>query len=471
FGPYAGTPVAEGERTGARLTGYRWNIADPIPFQKSIWAGIEHTGWTYEANGALRSGSEERPDYFSSTAFWYQKGVNEGLPELPYGEARLPMGNADQIAVEESLSEVTTERGKASVQREVDWGKDLLLFEAEGAGARINIPLDIRETGRYEVVARIAQAPNYGNYYALMDGKLMNLDLREAATSEVPAIGPEIFFNYLPEVFVAVDRPLGWLQLEKGRHFLSFVCTGKDDRALAFHFGLNDVVLAKIMPEAAPKPPNRKGAATTGIVYRGRTLAAYVGDWKEAAGPAEKAEALRAITAFGADAVPAMRELTAGLADSDSEVRRAAAWGIVQMGPAGAGAAPALAKSLSDADPRVRTAAAAALRAMGPKGVAAVPALVQALSDPDAFVRAPAANALGAMGAAAKPAVAALAARLGLAQEQVYVKRSAAIALGDIGPEAKAALPALQEALKQPRVSYSAQEAILRIEGKPVPHW
>src|SRR5437763_1021721 len=128
-GPWAGTPVAEGELIGARLTGYRWHIPDPIPFTKSLWAGIEHAGWTYNEDGSLRSGSEERPDYFSSTAFWYQKGVNAGVLEPPYGEARLPLGNAQQIAVEESLSEVTSEKGKASVQREVDWGKDLLFFE------------------------------------------------------------------------------------------------------------------------------------------------------------------------------------------------------------------------------------------------------------------------------------------------------------------------------------------------------
>ena len=139
-GPWAGTPVAEGELIGARLTGYRWHIPDPIPFTKSLWAGIEHAGWTYNPDGSLRSGFEERPDYFSSVAFWYQQGVNEGLPEPPYGEARLPLGNADQIAVADSVADVKTAQGKASVQREVDWGRDLLFFEAQGQGARIDIP-------------------------------------------------------------------------------------------------------------------------------------------------------------------------------------------------------------------------------------------------------------------------------------------------------------------------------------------
>ena len=52
YSPWYGTPVAEGERIGARLTGYRWHVPDPIPFTKSLWAGIEHAGWTYNADGS-----------------------------------------------------------------------------------------------------------------------------------------------------------------------------------------------------------------------------------------------------------------------------------------------------------------------------------------------------------------------------------------------------------------------------------
>jgi hypothetical protein len=154
YGPWTGTPLAEGERVGSRLTGYRWHVPDPIPFSKSLWAGIEHFGWTANPDGSVRSGFEERPDYFSSVAFWYQQGVNQGLPEPPYGDERLPLGNAQQIAIETSIKDVTAEKGKVEVQWGVDWGKDLLFLKAEGNGARINIPVDVIESGRYEIVAR-----------------------------------------------------------------------------------------------------------------------------------------------------------------------------------------------------------------------------------------------------------------------------------------------------------------------------
>jgi hypothetical protein len=55
--------------------------------------------------------------------------------------------------------------------------------------------------------------------------------------------------------------------------------------------------------------------------------------------------------------------------------------------------------------------------------------------------------------------------------EQMMVLRSAAAALGDIGPGAKSALPALQQAAQVVRLGPTAQEAILKIEGKPDPTW
>ena len=468
-GPWTGTPVAEGELVGARLSGYRWHVPDPIPFTKSLWAGIEHAGWTYNENGSLRSSFEQRPDYFSSAAFWYQVDVNEDLPEPPYGAERLPLGNATQIAIEDSIGEVKTVKGKASVQKEVDWGRDLLFFEAEGPGARIDLPLDIAQTGRYEILARIAQAPDYGNYIALLDGKPMNLDSREAQTSEIPATGPAILQNYQPELYVAAEHPLGWLQLEKGRHTLSFVCQGRDGRSAGYYLGINDIVVERVpetVPEGVAAPPQTARVGTE-AVYRGRPLAEY----RKRLSGGSRAAALRGIGSFREDGAAAASEVEEALRNSDAEVRIAAAWALSQMGPAAAKAVPGLAKALTDPDPLVRSMSAVALRSMGPKALDAVPALIAALSDPEPTVRAPAADALGHIGPAAKAAVHALAERLAVPGEVVYVLRSDASALGDIGPEAASALPALQQVLKISRVTAAAEEAILKINRLAVPRW
>jgi len=484
-GAWTGIPVAEGEGVGARLTGYRWHVPDPIPFTSSLRAEIEHYGWTYNSDGTVRSGFEERPDFFSSVAFWYQKGVNEDLPEPPYGNDRLPMGNATQIEVENSIGDVTTDKGKASVQKEVFWSKDLLFFEGQGAGARVNVPFDVPDDGRYEVLAEIAEAPDYGDYVATLDGKLTNSTTQTWAQSDVLPPGTEIIHNYADEVYVAVDRRFGWFDLSKGRHWLAFVCVGKDARSTGYNLGVDNVVLEKVPsikePTGTRMVPSKGivGGPTPKVVYRGLPLWVYLAQLKSSPPPQGVAyrpwmtqpELIRALGNFGSDGGRAVPQLTAALADPDPEVREAAAWSLSQIGPEGAAAVPSLAQALADSDPRLRSLAAVALEAMGPKAQAAVPALVRALNDPIDYVRAPAADALGAMGPAARDAVHPLADRLLTKGEPVFVLRSVAAALGDIGPDAKDALPALQEALKMLRVTYTAEEAILKIEGKPVPTW
>jgi hypothetical protein len=481
-GPWAGTPVADGELVGARLTGYRWHVPDPVPFTDSIWAGIEHYGWTANPDGSVRSGFEERPDYFSSVAFWYQEGVNEGLSEPPYGEARLPLGNADQIAVEDSLKDVTTERGRASVQRGVDWGKDLLFFNAEGKGAKINIPITILENGRYEMVIEVAQAPNYGDYVAYVDGKPTNVDTRKPATSEIPFPGLPVFHNYLPEIYVAVVRPLGWFDLAKGRHTISLLCIGKDERSAGFDVGVNDVVLEKLPasagepgpktePQLVPTLPEAVSPGSEGTpVYRGLPLSAYLEKLKTAS-ETNRPDVVRAIGAFGEDATPVLGEVVAALNDSNAQVRSAAAWALSQIGPKGDASVPALAQALSDPNPRTRDLAALALKATGPMAAPAIPQLIRSLNDPVDYVRASAAAALGAVGPAAHAAVHPLMERLLAKGEQGFVLSNVALALGAMGPEARDAIPALEQTIKENRVSASAREAILRIEGKPVPTW
>ena len=438
-----------------------------------MWAGIEHSGWTANPDGTVRSGFEERPDFFSSVAFWYQQGVNEDLPEPPYGYDRLPFGNATQLEVPTLIKDVTAEKGKALVQKEVDWAKDLLFLDAEGAGARINIPVDIPEDGQYELIGLIAQAPDYGDYKALLDDQPMNLDPRQAATSEVPFPGPEVFYNYLPEVYVAKDRALGMAKLTKGRHTLSFICVGKDPHSLGFDFGINDVVIARVQdlpPEAAsevPSAPPAPSKVESGTTYRGQPLSYYTARSQTASGM-DKVNAVYEIGQFGPDAVSAIPVLSAALSDPSAEVRAAAATSLAKIGAANASAVPMLTKVLSDGSPRVRALAAMALRASGPQAASAVPQLTAALHDPVDSVRYFAASALGTIGQPAASAIPALVERLSVKDERGFVFTSVSTTLGNMGPEAKAALPALEREAKE-RESSAAQRAILQIEQKPEP--
>jgi hypothetical protein len=409
--------------------------------------------------------------------------VNEDLPEPPYGHARLPFGNAEQIEVENNLKDVATEKGEASVQKEVFWSKDLLFLQAQGVGSSMTIPIDVPRDGFYEVIAQIAQAPDYGDYVAMLDGKQTNSTMITWGPLVAQAPPVEVFHGYQPEIFVGVDHRLGWFKLSRGRHNLSFKCVGKDPLASGYNLGIDAVVLAAIENGEALVTSNGAGLPkfevaeagiparppATGITYRGEPLSFYVSHLNSSPS-AMQADAIRMIGAFGPDAAPALHDLVKELADPDPEVRAAAAWALAQVGPGAAEAAFAVARLLSDENTQVRECAALALGSMGKGAAAAVPGLAAALKDPAPTVRMTVALALGRMGKDAKSAVPALVAALQVPNEEVQVLRNVAYALGDIGPDAASSIPALRR-VQHLRVIYIAQEAIAKIEGKPSPTW
>jgi hypothetical protein len=426
-GPFTGVPVAEGTGEASRMTAYRWHTPDPVPFLTSLRLEIEHAGWTYNDSGSVRSGFEERADLFSSVAFWYQQGIATGLTPPPYGDARLPHGNARQIEVEQDAARVTTTRGKAVVQKEVFWSRDLLLLEAEGPGSRIDIPFDVPADGRYELLAQVAHSPDYGIYTVLLDGKPLSAagDLEHEPGANIG--GGAVINAWHSELYVAEDHVLGWPTLQRGAHTLSFVCTGKDIRSTAFHLGIDTLVLARV---ASPDPVG--GALADSMRYGTIQPGAWL----------------------------------AALKNPDRFVRSAAVWRATQDPALAAGDINPLTAALSDPSAEVRGLAAVALRQLASNAAPALPALIRLLKDPDSGVRMMTANALAAIGPAAAPAVDALIAACDNPGEHVQVQRSLADALGHTGPAARAALPALRKFRDIPRVRWNADAAIARIEAR-----
>jgi hypothetical protein len=393
----------------------------------------------------------------------------------------LPLGNAQQIEVENSLKDVTVEKGEVLVQKEVFWSKDLLFLKAEAAGAKMNVPIDVPRDGRYEVIAQVAQSPDYGDYVVTLDGKLTNSTARTWGPHDVLPPEAEVLHNYQPQTYVALDRRLGWHQLTQGRHIITFTCVGKDPLSSGYNIGVDDVVLSEVKDQEAESPAQNPpaGAAmklgTATAVYRGQPLDFYLEKLGKASDN-DRAAVIRSIGAFGTDAAPATQELSALLSSSDAEVRGAAAWALSQVGPKAAPTAPEVSRLLKDPDPQVRGFAALALREMGKGAAAAIPALCAALQDPAPSVRMTAASALGSMGETASSGVPALIAEIEasngpeISGDDIQVLRNICYALGDIGPTARSAIPALQT-LQHLRIRYIAQEAINKIEGHPSPTW
>jgi hypothetical protein len=435
-GPYAGVTVAEGTGLGSRMSAYRWHLLDPIPFRSQLRFVFEHNGWTFNPDGSVRSASGERADLFSSVAFWYQKGVAANRSPVPYGTARLPHGNATQLETEDVVAGITAEGGTVTVLPELFWGKDVVLFAADGPGARMAVPFTVDTTGRYEVSVQTAHSLDYGNYTTELDGKptvAAALEHEPGAT----VIGNEIH-AYYHETYVGADHFVGWFDLEAGDHTLTFICTGRDPRSSGYGLGVDNLVLARIGPDA----------------------------WPGAGGIDPAAEAILAVAELPqADLKGQLPTIQAALVANDPAVRRSALQVLIERGLLSDVPVQEFGDLLSDPDPVVRGLSAVALRDLGPAGEAVMQDLIAALSDPDENVRIAAADAIATKGPTAIVAIPALIHACQVKGEEVHVQRSLVSALGAIGPPAREALPVLRELAQIPRVSWPAEAAILEIEG------
>jgi hypothetical protein len=233
------------------MSAYRWHLLDPIPFTKSLRFDMEHKGWTFNnpGDGSVKSAFGERTDLLSSVAFWYQRGIARDQPDLAYGAGRLPHGNAQQIEVDKWPAEAKAEKGKLSVSPELFWGKDVLLFESEGVGGRLEVPFDVPADGGYEVTAELARGADYGVYRVLVDGKAPTpATLEHEPGADVK--GPADFDGYASDTYVGAPLQVGWPRLTKGRHTLTFVCVGKREASTGYVLGVDSIVLARLGAEA-----------------------------------------------------------------------------------------------------------------------------------------------------------------------------------------------------------------------------
>lgn len=429
-GAYTGVPIADGTGSaGARMSAYRFHAPDPIPFSRSFRFDLEHAGWTYFPDGKVRSGFQERFDLFSWVAYWYQQGIAQGQPEVPYGAARLPHGNALQIEAETLIGGVKTEGGHALVQKEVFWSRDVLQFGGDGPGAMVEIPFEVNREGNYEILAQVALAPDYGIYEATLDGQPMTESVKEhePGANEKSASTVD---GYHTEVYVAEDRVLAWRRLTKGVHRLSFRCVGKNQLSSGYGLGLDTLILAQV----------------------GRLESDF---------DSRAAHVRRGLLS--------PEQLPSALVDSDPAVREAAAWAYTQQPGAVSDAAGALKAALADSNAVVRGLAAIAFRNCGACAADALFQLIANLRDGDSNVRIAAADALARLGEKAAPATRALIELGGAPDQHPHVLRSVSAALGAIGPAASDAIPVLERIQQHIRVRWAAQAAIFAIRRQEPP--
>ncbi len=200
-----GQPRWQGDLTGDSGVCYRWHVLDPVGFSKSLRLTIEHKG---NCENDLDGFFLERPDFFSSVAFWYQTGEPKtfgGLP--PWRQRRVPW--QQQHMVRAFLKARSTGSAKVEVQTQGFFGaRPLLAWPNQEIRARLTVPLAVDEDGRYAVRLTAAQGPQYGRYSILLDEQAIGEgDFRAREEGEL-------------------DLPLGTRVFSKGAHSLTFQAVG-----------------------------------------------------------------------------------------------------------------------------------------------------------------------------------------------------------------------------------------------------
>ncbi len=228
-GPYYGTPLWQGYQAGDYGSAYRWHITDPVRFTKSLRVEIEHKGVTFNEDGSVKSGFEERTDDFSSVAFWYQAEPHKPWPAIPAGYERLYYDIANVLEGESLVSKATATEGAITTQKIGNLsGGAQLFWTPTTENQSITISFEVSESGLYGIIMLLTKSWDYGVFQVEIDGRPLGepVDLyKQNVVSEERFFAPQT--------------------LEAGSHNLVFRNVGKNKASEGVYFGLDGVLLTK----------------------------------------------------------------------------------------------------------------------------------------------------------------------------------------------------------------------------------
>ncbi|MDP2914864.1 MAG: DUF2961 domain-containing protein [Candidatus Aminicenantes bacterium] len=248
---FTGCTIFEPRGIDARITAYRWHIADPVIFKKSLKFEIERRGFAMNSKGVVIDSFKPRPDYWSSVSYWYLDRIAEPwCPFPPYKDRVNPeiVLHLPQV--------VKTMRHSAGVEIQVlpynraTWTKPWFRVKNETIGSWIEIPFEVKEKGRYSMSIFQTLREDQGIWKAYVDGK----ELTDAGESqiaggytidEVTQLPPEKvnkvldFYNVYKknehEDYIwgqGRERKIGLFEFGPGTHTLKLVCIGANPQAV-----------------------------------------------------------------------------------------------------------------------------------------------------------------------------------------------------------------------------------------------
>lgn len=238
---YHGVPYREERGIGQRISAYRFHILDPIPFRKSFKFEIEHWPWISPWPNTGRG-------YYSSVAFWYQKGLHKPWPRLERIVANEPWDpdkgrwhfpgalEAEDLGI---LSYKTRlgETIRPSIVKEMPnlSGDHMVLFDSGGEG-ELSLAVPVKKAGRYRVKIYFVRAPDYGQTRLFINGSQTgNLIDTYLETDDLtrPLWPPQAF-------------DLGEVDLKAGLNVLRFVVNSKNEKSHGYKLGIDCLIIEKV---------------------------------------------------------------------------------------------------------------------------------------------------------------------------------------------------------------------------------
>jgi hypothetical protein len=232
----AGVSIYEPKGLDQRATMYRWHVADPVVFTKSLRVVMERRSFAGVVNPS--TGKEEvfdfvhRPDSFSSVAFWYATTPAPRFWEFPPLTERVN----PEIFVETTLqADKLQAGGGAAVSQRVTRSSNaasgpvrrlMTYVDNRAPGGWLEVPVQIGESGNYSVSVYQVLFAGYGvwkvtmkgpHFEQVLDPAMDFYDFEVALTANTPE-------NYLYGTWH--ENKVGVYRLETGLYTVRFECIG-----------------------------------------------------------------------------------------------------------------------------------------------------------------------------------------------------------------------------------------------------
>lgn len=234
--PYFGVPYFDQWGiVGGHTSAYRWHIADPIVFQKSIRVTFEHWGWiSPDENPDHKSMSwNEREDDYSSVAFWYQTGEPTFAARAPSGSERRLPGLERVVSYARDFADAAHHgAGEAHPQPLGFFDGPQLLYQPERQeGAWLEVPIEVKRKEPLRLLLNLTRSYDFGTYQAYLNGVKLGgpIDLYSADTSQHEAH----LLDFWPE---------------PGKYTLRLECVGRNTRSTGYFLGIESVRLRERRP-------------------------------------------------------------------------------------------------------------------------------------------------------------------------------------------------------------------------------